>query len=374
MRIAVDLTSLADNFSGIERYAANIALNLIRNDRDNRYILQFKDGVHELFLDAELLGNAEVIVIPSNGLGKLVFSQLLLPARLRKLDADLNVFLAFPSPLLFFGPSISTIHDLSCWDCPETMTGKSRLLWRALDKKAASSEYGVLTISEFSRSRIVDHYRLPKEKVSVVYCGIDYEKFNVGLITENELIRVRAKYHLPQTFLLSLSTIEPRKNLAALINAWVSLSVDTVISDDLVLAGRKGWKTEAILQSIPESLHDRVHFTGFVDDDDLPALYTLADLFVFPSIYEGFGLPPIEAVSCGARVLCSDIPCHKEICGDSAFYFSLSDPNSLADSIKKLLIDNPGCQSRKTTVRSFDWPSESRKLVNLIESSRSKNA
>lgn len=335
MRIAIDLTALADNFSGIERFAANIALGMITSDSNNSYILVFKDEVHTMFEDASAKDNVDVFVVSSNGKSKLVFTQLMLPKALKKLNADIYLFMAFPAPLLFGRPSLSTIHDLSCWDCPETMTSKSRLLWRVLDGKAAKSKLGVLTISEFSKSRIVEHYGINPNEVHVIYCGIDNELFNPKNVSDASIVDVRAKYGLPKSFIMSLSTIEPRKNLPALIDAWVTLRQKGSIEQDLVLAGRKGWKMESLLADVPSELAKNICFTGFVDDEDLPSLYCACDLFVFPSIYEGFGLPPVEAACSGAKVLCSDIPCLKEICGRNVFYFELDSPENLASSIER---------------------------------------
>lgn len=364
MKIAIDLTSLADNFSGIERYAAYISLNLLRCDDKNQYVLLFKDGIHALFSGVEQSERIKLQVVSSKGRGKLTFSQLMLPKELKKVNADLNLFLAFPSPLFFSRPSLSTIHDLSCWDCPETMTFKSRLLWRVLDGKAVRSKYGILTISEFSKNRIVSHYGVDSEKVHVVYCGIDYDLFDQEKVTASDISRVREKYCLPEHFVMSLSTIEPRKNLSLLVEAWACLRRRDDFKMDLVLAGRKGWKVERLLAGVPPELMSGIHFTGFVDDKDLPVLYQASDLFVYPSLYEGFGLPPVEALASGANVLCSDIPSLKEVCGDSISSFSTGDRASLERAIIGCL--NKPHADNAVSAR-YDWFVEAKRLRKFLD-------
>lgn len=363
MKIAIDLTSLADNLSGIERYASQMAKAMLDiNQNDNEYILLFKDSIFSLFYEYESCENVSIRVIPSHGKSKLFFSQIILPRELKNTHADIALFLAFPVPLLYKRRSISTIHDLSCYDCPETMTKKSMLLWRALDTCAASGDKHVITISEFSKQRVIDHFRIDPDKVLVAYCGIDYDLFNqeFGRGREEE---VRKKYHLPQEYILSLSTLEPRKNLPLLITAWAENWQANQKVPDLVLSGRKGWKLENLLSTVSEEAKQHIYVTGFVDDEDLPVLYRESRLFVYPSLYEGFGLPPVEAACSGATVLCSDIPCLKEICGSGVHYFESNN----VDSLKKALLKNMESKTEQLTSR-YSWSQEAYKIKTMLNS------
>lgn len=361
MKIAIDLTSLADNFSGIERFAANIARCLIKEAQNYEYILVFKQEVHPFFRAEASLPNVSVCILrPCN---KLLFSQVILPKALRKLKADIYLFLAFPAPFFFFKPSISTIHDLSCVDCPETMTLKSRMLWRILDWKAAKFGKAVLTISNFSKQRIMEHYSLKAKSVHVAYCGIDCSLFgNYDFMRFNV---IEEKYNLPKKYIVSLSTIEPRKNLQLLVSAWNELLSNGAIDVDLVLAGRSGWKNEGLLKDVSIENRDRVHFTGFIEDEDLPLLYKGSVLFVFPSIYEGFGLPPLEALCSGAKVLCSRIPSLVEVCGERAMYFESNNVKSLEEAIVDAL--NGESANGAEACSLYNWESEALQVKKMID-------
>lgn len=333
MRICVDLTSLADNFSGIERFALSISKELIKNT-EHHWILLFKNSVHKEFSgEAE---NVEKIVI--NGGNKLIFNQLILPIKLLGIKADRYFFPAFPAPFFFFNKNaFNTIHDLSCWDCPGS--NKKYMIWyfKIMYWKASLCNKKIITVSEFSKGRICKILRVKPENVFVVYNGIS-DQFNNSELTDEEKKRVKEKYSLPKDYVLCLSTLEPRKNLRLLLDAYSSLFHEG-IAEEIVLAGRKGWKMEDFLKGYPEEFLEHVHFTGFVDDEDLPAIYKLAKVFVFPSLYEGFGIPPLEALACGTPVISSDAASMPEILGHNVTYFNSMDIKSLIAIIKNIYCD-----------------------------------
>lgn len=361
MRVAIDLTALADNFSGIERYAACMARSILEQDDADELVLLFKDAVHPWFKEYTGRRGVELRIVPRGRGGKAVFSQVVLPRELRRIAPDVALFMAFPCPLAYGGKSVSTVHDLSCYDCPDTMTSKSRVLWSFLDGHAMTGHRYVITISEFSKGRIVEHYGKDPDEVIVAYCGIDRGLFNqaTGVGSETE---VREHYRLPQRFVLSLSTIEPRKRLDLLVAAWSELWDEGAIDRDLVLAGRKGWNVDELLSGISEGAREHIWFTGFVDDVDLPVLYRMGEPFVFPSRYEGFGLPPVEAHNSGAPVLCSDISCLKEICGDCAAFFRSGDK----DDLKRALMDKRIFDNVSREPLEYSWDVEARKVLRVL--------
>lgn len=369
MKVVIDLTSLADNLSGIERYAASMAQSILRQDTSDEFVLLFKESVFPWFERFREQSNVKMRVIPRGRSGKAVFSQVTLPRQLDRLKPDLALFMAFPCPVAYRGASVSTVHDLSCHDCPDTMTIKSRLLWYTLDGQAVAGDRQVITISEFSKDRIVEHYGKDSSQVIVAFCGIDCNLFNTDVGVGGET-RVRERYNLPEKFVLSLSTIEPRKRLDLLVSAWAELWDKGYMDRDLVLAGRKGWKVDELLAGMSDGMRTHVHFTGFVENSDLPILYRMADTFVFPSRYEGFGLPPVEAHNSGAHVLCSDIPCLQEICQDKVAYFKSGN----MEDLKRALIDSHLFDGVSTEPLEYSWDVEAEKIMRLFQDTKVRGA
>lgn len=362
MKILIDLTSLADNFSGIERYAACLALEMLK-DKNHNYILIFKNEIHPLFITYKSNTGVEMIVI--SGSGKLFFNQIKLPLEIYRHKADWYLFMAFPVPLLLFKRNmVSTIHDICCWDCPETMNRSSKWYFRISHLVAIRKCKRILTISGFSQNRIMDKLKYPKEQIWLIYCGVDYKFLNY-IQDEKTDLEIRAKYNLPDKYLLSLSTLEPRKNLRLLVEAYGELAAEGKIAIPLVLAGRKGWKMDELLKNIDEAVLKNIIFTGFIADEDLPALYGNASLFVFPSKYEGFGMPPLEALACGTRVLSSDAASLSEVLGNKAAYFKNDDLASLKAGL--LLSLNPENRSPETGKEiKFLWHAEAERLLGLM--------
>lgn len=365
MTILIDLTSLADNFSGIERFATCLSLELIK-DKGNDYILLFKEAVHPLFAEYVSEPNVKPVVLPR--CNKLIFNQLRLPLTIYGQKADCYLFLAFPVPVLLFKRNmVSTIHDICCWDCPETMNHASALYFRISHWVALRKCTAIITISQFSEDRIAERLRANRKKLWRIYCGVD-QKFLGYQKNGNAALE---KYALPARYILSLSTLEPRKNLSVLIRAYQKLVMEDHCDMPLVLAGRKGWKMDGLLSGVPEAVKNQIHFTGFVDDVDLPALYANAELFVFPSMYEGFGIPPLEALACGTRVLSSDAASLPEVLGDAADYFANNNAQSLYEKLKEMIAAETSpkqISAGKTRAESFNWSEQAEELLKKIRS------
>ncbi len=368
MRILIDLTALADNFSGIERYAANISYELIMQAGQDEFVLLFKEKIHPIFEELALHKNVEVIILPR--CNKLLFNQVRLPWAIHRCRADWYLFLAFPVPVLTFKKNmISTLHDICCWDCPETMNGLSKWYFRISHQVAMKKCRYMITISEFSKKRIIDRLGYPQNKLLLIYCGIEDKFCNIS--ADEKTKWVAEKYQLPEHYILSLSTLEPRKNLSLLINAYQKLVLESDIEIPLVLAGRKGWKLNTLLEGIDEGVCQQIIFTGFIDDEDLPYVYRNADFFVFPSKYEGFGIPPLEAMACGTPVLSSDAASMPEVLGDGCKYFQSGDERELKEQIKYMLelseenrqdMINRGFEQTKL----FSWKQEAVKLSSIL--------
>lgn len=362
MRILIDLTSLDDNFSGIERYALNISQQMILNDRENEYTLVFKNRVHSDFSNINY-ENVNYKVI--KGKNKLIFNQILLPWNLYALKVDKYLFFAFPSPILFRKKGIiNTIHDLTSWDYPETMKFHSRMYFKFSIINAINISEIILTVSEFSKKRLEEKFKI--DNTYVIYNGIS----KVFLEPEQNY-PVKEKYNLPDKYIMCLCTLEPRKNIPLLINAYLELIESEKINSKLVLVGRRGWKIENYLESISNKYSDNIIITGFVEDNDLPYIYKHASIFIFPSLYEGFGIPVIEAMYMGVPVICSNSSSLPEVVGDYGILFNNNDKSDLKDKITMLESKDKDSIIKLTRharerALKFNWATEAKKLINLL--------
>jgi glycosyltransferase involved in cell wall biosynthesis len=183
---------------------------------------------------------------------------------------------------------------------------------------------------------------------------------------------VREKYRLPEQFILYLGTIEPRKNVAGLLHAYRRLLDRGDTTLDLVVAGRKGWLYEPVFQAVRElGLEERVHFTGWVAGEDAPALMNSAQVFVYPSLYEGFGLPPLEAMACGTPVVCSNAASLPEVVGDAAILVNPLETNEMADAIARVLSDparrQEMCAKSIAQAARFTWERAARETLQVYE-------
>lgn len=384
MKIAIDLTSLADNFSGIERYALNIAKELIDMDKEQKhtYVLLFKRKIHPAFQPYEQRKN--IVCKVYQGQNKLLFAQILLPFHLYGIKADAYLFLAFQSPLLFWKKGIyNTIHDLTSWDCPETMKKHMKWYFKLSIRNALCISRGIIVNSGFTRDRIRDKFHYCK-KMTVAYCGIsdvfmDYVKSQPKSGDENvtekeEAIRnryldVRHKYHLPEQYLLCLATLEPRKNLPFLVEAYVELLEEGSVDVPLVLAGRKGWKIDEFMERMEREYRQKIIVTGFIEDEDLPYVYHMADCFIFPSIYEGFGMPPLEAMAVGTMTISSDAASLPEVLGNAASYFHLGDKEELKEKIRQGIrqeCSDVTVEEIQGRIKKFQWKKSALRVAETL--------
>lgn len=366
MKFVIDLTSLADNFTGIERFTANITYQMVKQSEKDEFVLLFKEKVFPIFQEFTHRSNVQFYVLHRRK--KLLFSQLILPIELYKHPADWYLFMAFPAPLFFFSHhSVSAIHDIGCWDCPDAMKKISRAYFQILYRKAALFQKRILTVSEFSKHRIMEKLHVADKNLLVINNGIS-DNFEKEYNDKNLLKDIKHKYNLPDGYILCLSTLEPRKNMRLLVEAFQELTLLGKIDCYLVLAGRKGWKIENLLSGLKPYITKKIIVTGFIEDEDLPCIYQMADLFVFPSIYEGFGIPPLEAMSVGTFVLSSDATSLPEVLDDAAMYFKSNDRKDLEDKIIACLaVDEKQRQEfvekGKENCKRFSWSKEAKKLL-----------
>lgn len=369
LKICIDLTSVYDKLSGIEKYALNITKNMVLNDKENIYILIFKNEVHIDFKFVEKQKNINIKII--NGMNKLYFSQIKLLIELYKIKCDYFLFLAFQAPILFFKKNqINTVHDMTPWLFANTMSLKGLLYFKLSIALAMRRSVHIITISESSKRDINKYFN--NKNISVIYCGVDplYQK----QIDDIKLISVLSKYNINEKgYFLCLATLEPRKNFPLLLNAYVELRKELKTDKKLVIVGRKGWKFEDIFKILVDNkLESEVQFTGFVEEQELPYIYIGAECFVFPSIYEGFGMPPLEAMASGVPVIVSDSSSLPEVVGENGITFLNNNNNSLKSKIEQVLLMD-SVEKDKLIIyelarsKKFNWKVEGKKLIGVLE-------
>ncbi len=264
-------------------------------------------------------------------------------------------------------PTLLTVHDLSFIHYPDTFTPSLiRFLNDAVPRSVARATH-ILADSQATKDDLQQLWQVPADKITVLYSGVD-ERFR-PVPQPAKLAEVRQRYAIPDApYLLALSTIQPRKNYQMLIRAFRPVAQDW--PHNLVIGGGKGWLFEQILAEVEaQDLTGRVHFIGYVNDHDLPALYSGAALFLYPSLYEGFGLPPLEAMACGVPVLLANNSSLPEVAGDAALLLSPHDEAAWSQAIHRLLLDS-GRRAQMVAAgfqqaRQFTWRKAGRQLRTL---------
>lgn len=254
-------------------------------------------------------------------------------------DADITHFFNYIIPPFVHGKTVVTVHDMVYRAFPETVRGRTKHMLDLGLVTSMKRADRIVTDSEFSKSEIIKYYPEFAEKIRVVPCGVDLEKFRPETDAAN-IARVRETYGLSEQYFLYLGTLEPRKNLERLIDAYAQFAKAHENPAQLVLAGGKGWLYDGIFAKVQSlGLEDKVIFTQYIASEDMCALMSGALAFTFPSIYEGFGMPPLEAMACGTPVLVSDAASLPEVTGDSAVIVKPDSTDSIAEGLHRLFTD-----------------------------------
>jgi glycosyltransferase involved in cell wall biosynthesis len=252
--------------------------------------------------------------------------------------------------------TISTIHDMAPFVHPETHVRLTNFLFKQYMPRTLRFVDRVVTVSESSRRDIEQFYGLAGDRVVRISCGVG-RRFRPQ--PTSEIQRVIDKYGLPARYVLTVGALNPRKNIESALAAFARLR-SSGIEHKLVLVGPKSWKSQGIFEQITTlGIEDAVQFTGFVDDEDLPAVYSGAACFVYPSLYEGFGLPPLEAMACGTPVVASGVSSIPEVTGNAALLVAPRDVEGLATAIRQVLTDSERAEQHRRAglarATCFSW-------------------
>ncbi len=349
MKIGIDIRCLAEgNRTGVEEYTIGFLKRLFEQDSDNKYLL-FINSFKKIKEDISWLGEYPNVEIRNYAFPNKLLNFAMWFLHWPKIDTLLG------GADIFFAPNISfialsskckfilTMHDLSFERFPEYFSRKRRL-WhyvvnpRLLCKRADK----ILAVSKSTKDDLSMLYGIPKKKIEVVYPSLDLKSFSESDISGEKTLRMMRDYKLPDEFILFLGTIEPRKNIVSLVKAFEHLKGTSKLYENLklVIAGRVGWSYQEIISAVEISPNKSdILFTGFVNDFDKASLYKLAKIFVYPSFFEGYGFPPVEAMANGVPVItsnCSSIP---EVVQDAAILIDPYRPAEISLAIR-LLLDN----------------------------------
>jgi glycosyltransferase involved in cell wall biosynthesis len=298
-----------------------------------------------------------------NPLMRIVWEQAVAPIVLARLDPDLMHGLAFANPLLWRGPSVLTIHDLSFFRYPGRLSESRRRYLTWITRASARKARRVIAVSESVKAEIVELLGVPADRIDVTLEGVQPD---FAPQPRDAVEAFRAEYDLPERFILFLGTIEPRKNLDTLLKAYHQITQRGDVK--LVLAGGKGWQSGPIFALIEAlDLTRDVVILGFIPDEVLPLLYGAAELFAYPSLYEGFGLPVAEAMACGTPVVVSDSTSLPEVVGGDGVLLPLMDVDAWSETLDRLLNDKSARDSLSEQglkrARLFTWDRTARQTV-----------
>lgn len=365
--IAVDTTSIVRSKAGVGCYTKHLVSRLLTGLSENgsagQYLVYQFGGsssraAHPVFSSRAL-----------NAVKRVFWEQIVVPLRLMRRQVRLFHSPAFTCHLLKTCPIVITIHDLAYMIYPEKFVRTYRWYLRWLVPLSVRVADKIITVSQSSKNDVVRLLKVPADKVEVIYNGTD-ESFRV-VEDPAVLDACRRKHKLPEEFIMYLGTLEPRKNIVGLIKAFHEFrrSQDHA-NPKLVIAGAKGWMYSDIFNLVSScGLQDDVIFLGYVDDEDIPLLYNCARIFVYPSFYEGFGLPVLEAMACGVPVITSNTSSLPEIVGDAGIMVDPNDNAGLAAAMGRLWRDE--VLRRKMITRglarasTFSWDKTAQRTLAL---------
>lgn len=334
MRIAIDAHAVGTKLAGNETYIANLIEALAEVDRENRYTLyvtkrqaieRFK-GRWPNFSLRRTFPHTPIIRIP-----------LSLVLELKRRPVDL-LHVQFTAPPFAPCPIVVTVHDLAFEHLPETFHRRSWMQLRLTVRWTVRRAARIIVPSEYTRRDLIETYGIESERIAVT--PLAAAPHFAPIEDERRLRRVRKRYGIAGDYVLAVGSIQPRKNLRRLFDAYLRLQRKgrQVMLPQLVIVGKRAWLYEETMRAA-ERLGEAVLFTGYVPEEDLPALYAGARCFVYPSYFEGFGLPPLEAMQCGTPVIVGNRTSLPEVVGDAALTVDPFDETELAEALQRLIED-----------------------------------
>ena len=379
MRIALDARPLTGPYTGDRTYWRNLIRSLAELDEGNEheYLLYSRTPIPEK--DVPLSRNFRARIVPARN--DRIWTLTALPRALRRDGADLvHVQYTSPPRALCPCPSVTTVHDISFRLYPHWFPLRDRFLMNLTVPLSMRSARCVITDSESSRKDIIRIYKVPEKKLFSVPLGLSY---GFGETPDTPLAELKADaqralkrlYGIDKPFILALGVLQPRKNLEMLATAYGKLKAEFGVPHQLVLVGKAGWMTarEAIQNAAAAacggSAQCEVLFPGYVPDDELPTWYRACSVFAHPSLYECFGIPPLEAMSCGSPVIVSDAPALPELVGNAAAIAPSADASAWAQMLNRIITDaefsNSLSKAGSNRAAEFSWARSAKQTLEV---------
>lgn len=383
MKIAIDLTQIPADKTGVGIYALNLVREMCKlNDYSNTFqFLFFVQDDDETFIRMiKNAGNSTLIPVKHSTfrkiLPRLFFEQFILPRKCKKENIDIIFSTHYTIPYFTRIKRIVAFHDTTFYHFPELHQKIKRFYFKTLIPLSIKKSSAIISVSQSTKDDLLHRFKkLNPEKITVIHHGVDPIKEKEKEI-EPISKKIMAKYGLtPQKYLLFVGTLEPRKNIKGLLQAFHSIRESNPnIKDEfkLVIVGKKGWFYKEIFE-ITRKLHmeETVIFTGYVDEDEKQALLLKAFLFVYPSFYEGFGIPILEAMACGIPVITGNVSALPEVAGNAAILINPNDRGEISTAVTGVLSDPELHEelSKKgpEQAKKFSWENTARKTLELIE-------
>jgi glycosyltransferase involved in cell wall biosynthesis len=336
MRFSVDAHAIGCHLTGNEVYIRNLLKQFARIDHDNEFVAYVsKPGAPE-----QLPSRIETRWVSTNPYKRLGFD---IPRLVRTDRPDL-LHVQYTGPVFSSVPVVTSVHDVSYLEFPQYFTPFRAWQLRHTVKRTVSSAACVLTPSEFSRNAILKHYAIDESKVVVVHNAVSNRFRPIERDVARAFVQrtmLQRKMNLTAPYVLAVGDLQPRKNHLGLLRAFEDvMRAYPHLPHHLLFVGKETWYSKELHGAVMKSgIADRVHFTGFVEDDELVHFYAGCDLFVFPSFYEGFGLPILEAMACGRAVACSSSSAMPEVADSAALLFDPHSTQGIGQAIKDILLD-----------------------------------
>ncbi|MCK4649383.1 glycosyltransferase family 4 protein [bacterium] len=372
MKIAIDVRPTVGQFAGIGKYTYNLVREIAKLDRENEYLLYsfflkpFSSNIKEIAKSHPNF-SLKASRIPGR-LMRFFWDYLKIPIEPFLGKVDVLHVTDYLMPQVRKAKLVVTIHDVTPLSLPQYHNRYTRTYIRNKLLSIAERADRIIAVSENTKRDIMSSLSIPESKIKVIYEAIDESYHPIEDI--KFLDRIRKRYTLPDKFILHVGTIEPRKNITRLIKAFATLKKMKSLKHKLVIAGQKGWRYDDIFREVKDlDLESEVIFIGYVSEEDLPGLYNAAQVFVYPSLYEGFGLAPLEAMACGTPVICSNTSSLPEVVGDAANVVDPYNTDEMARAIGEVLTDGKlrqemGAKGLKRA-SLFSWKKAARETLSV---------